>query len=94
MHACAGVGDFDASLFRVSSAEAAAMDAQQRLLLEVSQEVIAAAIPPGSKAKVSETHSPVMLRFLSPATVQVRNLQLKPCAVLQRAGARSGHESA
>ena len=70
------------------------MDAQQRLLLEVSQEVIAAAIPPGSKAKVSKPHSPVMLRFLSPASVQVRNLQLKPCAVLQRAGARSGHESA
>ena len=70
------------------------MDAQQRLLLEVSQEIIAAAIPPGSKAKVSETHSPVMPRFLSPATVHVRNLQLRPCAVLRRAGAQSGHESA
>ena len=69
MPACAGVGEFDASLFKVSSAEAAAMDAQQRLLLEVSHEVIAAANPPGSKAKVGETHSPVMLRCLSPAIV-------------------------
>jgi acyl transferase domain-containing protein len=61
--ACAGVGDFDASLFRVSSAEAVAMDAQQRLLLEVSHEVIAAANPPGSKAKVCKARSPVMLRL-------------------------------
>lgn len=40
---CAGVDEFDATLFRVSAAEAAAMDAQQRLLLEVSHEVITAA---------------------------------------------------
>ena len=43
--ACAGVSDFDASLFRISSAEAAAMDAQQRLLLEVGHEVVAAGSP-------------------------------------------------
>ena len=56
--ACAGVSDFDASLFRISSAEAAAMDAQQRLLLELGHEVISAAAPPGSKAKV---HHPNLL---------------------------------
>jgi len=38
----AGVEQFDASLFRISGAEAAAMDAQQRLLLEVAHEVIGA----------------------------------------------------
>lgn len=48
------MSDFDASLFRISSAEASAMDAQQRLLLEVALEVISAANPPGSKAKVGK----------------------------------------
>ena len=50
--ACTGVSDFDASLFRISTAEAAAMDAQQRLLLEAGQEIIAAAASPSSTAKV------------------------------------------
>jgi hypothetical protein len=36
------VEEFDAGLFRIPGAEAAAMDAQQRLLLEASQQVIAA----------------------------------------------------
>lgn len=48
----AGVDCFDAGLFRISSAEAAAMDAQQRLLLEVSHEVISAAAIPDLKPKV------------------------------------------
>ncbi len=55
VHACAGVGEFDAGLFRISSAEAADMDAQQRLLLEASHKVIAAANPASSKAMVSRT---------------------------------------
>lgn len=41
----AGVEDFDAGLFRISPAEAAAMDAQQRLLLEAAHLVIPAAQP-------------------------------------------------
>ena len=49
--ACTGVSEFDASLFRISGAEAVAMDSQQRLLLEISHEVICTANPPGSKAK-------------------------------------------
>ena len=51
MHA-AGVDCFDAGLFRISAAEATAMDAQQRLLLEVSYEVIGAAAAPESKPMV------------------------------------------
>lgn len=43
---------FDAGLFRISGAEAAAMDAQQRLLLEVSHEVIGAAASPEANPKV------------------------------------------
>ena len=49
--ACTGVSEFDAGLFRISGAEAVAMDSQQRLLLELSHEVVCAANPPGSKAK-------------------------------------------
>ena len=64
-----GVSDFDAGLFRVSGAEAVAMDSQQRLLLEISHEVVCAANPPGSKAKV---RSP-------------RSLRLQECAILASA---------
>ena len=49
----AGVDCFDAGLFRISGAEATVMDAQQRLLLEVSYEVIGAAAAPESKPMVS-----------------------------------------
>ena len=49
--ACTGVSEFDAGLFRISGAEAVAMDSQQRLLLEISHEIVCAANPPGSKAK-------------------------------------------
>ncbi len=48
----AGVDCFDAGLFRISAAEAAAMDAQQRLLLEVCHEVIGAAAAPEPKPMV------------------------------------------
>ncbi len=47
-----GVDQFDAGLFRTSGAEAAAMDAQQRLLLEVSHEIISASQQREPKAKV------------------------------------------
>ena len=56
--AWAGVSDFDAGLFRISSAEASAMDAQQRLLLEAALEVIGAANPSGSKGKVGKPSLP------------------------------------
>jgi acyl transferase domain-containing protein len=49
----AGVDHFDAALFRISGAEAAAMDAQQRLLLEAAHEAIGAAAPPDPGPKVS-----------------------------------------
>ena len=55
---CAGVSDFDAGLFNLPSAEAVAMDAQQRLLLEVGHEVVNAAARPASKAKVQSPCSP------------------------------------
>lgn len=44
---------FDAALFRISGAEAAAMDAQQRLLLEAAHEAIGAAAQPDPRPKVS-----------------------------------------
>ena len=56
---CAGVSDF----------EAAAMDAQQRLLLEVGHEVIAAAAPPGSKAKVQSLSPTCISLYLQPIPV-------------------------
>ena len=51
----AGVEDFDAGLFRISPAEAAAMDAQQRLLLEASHLVIASAQPPPQRQAAART---------------------------------------
>ena len=48
----AGVDKFDAGLFKISGAEAAAMDAQQRLLLEVAHEAIGATGTPEFKPKV------------------------------------------
>ncbi|BDA51454.1 probable phthiocerol synthesis polyketide synthase type I PpsA at C-terminar half [Coccomyxa sp. Obi] len=52
-----GVDCFDAELFRISGAEAAAMDAQQRLLLEASHEVIGAAAGPELKPKAAASAS-------------------------------------
>ena len=66
---CAGVSDFDAGLFRLPSAEAAAIDAQQRLLLEVGHEVFAAAAPPGSKAKVQSLSPTCISLYLQPIPV-------------------------
>lgn len=60
-----GVSEFDAGLFRISGAEAVAMDSQQRLLLETSHEVICAANPPGSKAKARAPEACVVESVLS-----------------------------
>ena len=79
--ACAGVSDFDASLFRISSAEAAAMDAQQRLLLEVGHEVVAAAAPTsGSRAKVQSLRLLAnMWQEVSPVLACLAHLHVSGC---------------
>ena len=61
---------FDAALFRISGAEAAAMDAQQRLLLEAAHEAIGAAAPPDPRPKVGNFCITVVrayeFRYLNP----------------------------